>query len=48
MFRELIDEILNAILFVLIGMEVLQVVFSRGLLIAEPVAITLRVQPVER
>lgn len=39
MFWELIDEILNAILFVLIGMEVLLVVFSANLLIAGCVAV---------
>lgn len=33
-FWELIDEILNAVLFVLIGMEVLLIAFSRQLLIA--------------
>jgi CPA1 family monovalent cation:H+ antiporter len=36
MFWELIDEILNATLFVLIGMEVLLVVFSANLLIVKP------------
>ncbi|MCG6869051.1 MAG: sodium:proton antiporter [Gammaproteobacteria bacterium] len=39
MFWELIDEILNAILFVLIGMEVLLVVFSVNLLIAASLAV---------
>lgn len=39
MFWELIDEILNAILFVLIGMEVLLVVFSLDLLIAAGLAV---------
>lgn len=39
MFWELIDEILNATLFVLIGMEVLLVVFSTDLLIAASLAI---------
>ncbi len=39
MFWELIDEILNAILFVLIGMEVLLVAFSGNLLIAGCVAV---------
>jgi len=39
MFWELIDEILNAILFVLIGMEVLLVVFSVRELIAASVAV---------
>jgi CPA1 family monovalent cation:H+ antiporter len=40
MFWELIDEILNAMLFVLIGMEVLIVVFSANKLAAAGVAIT--------
>jgi CPA1 family monovalent cation:H+ antiporter len=39
MFWELIDEILNATLFVLIGMEVLLVVFSVNLLIAACLAV---------
>jgi len=39
MFWELIDEILNAVLFVLIGMEVLLVVFSAPELVAAGVAI---------
>ncbi len=39
MFWELIDEILNATLFVLIGMEVLLVVFSLNELIAASVAV---------
>jgi len=39
MFWELIDEILNAVLFVLIGMEVLLVVFSASELAAAGVAI---------
>ncbi len=39
MFWELIDEILNATLFVLIGMEVLLVVFSANLLIAASLAV---------
>jgi len=39
MFWELIDEILNAVLFVLIGMEVLLVVFSATELVAAGVAI---------
>jgi CPA1 family monovalent cation:H+ antiporter len=39
MFWELIDEILNATLFVLIGMEVLLVVFSISELIAAGVAV---------
>lgn len=39
MFWELIDEILNAVLFVLIGMEVLLVVFSASELAAAAVAI---------
>ncbi len=41
MFWELLDEILNAVLFVLIGMEVLLVVFSAGELVAAGVAITI-------
>ena len=39
MFWELIDEILNAVLFVLIGMEVLLVAFSANELVAAAVAI---------
>lgn len=39
MFWELLDEILNAVLFVLIGMEVLLVAFSLGELIAAGVAV---------
>ena len=39
MFWELIDEILNAVLFVLIGMEVLLITFTRPLLVAGAVAI---------
>ena len=39
MFWELIDEILNAVLFVLMGMEVLLVVFSANELVAAAVAI---------
>ncbi len=39
MFWELIDEILNAMLFVLIGMEVLLVVFSASKLAAAGVAV---------
>jgi CPA1 family monovalent cation:H+ antiporter len=39
MFWELLDEILNAMLFVLIGMEVLLVVFSVGELLAAGVAV---------
>jgi CPA1 family monovalent cation:H+ antiporter len=39
MFWELLDEILNAVLFVLIGMEVLLVTFSRGELVAVALAI---------
>ncbi len=39
MFWELIDEILNAVLFVLIGMEVLLIAFTRPLLVASAVAI---------
>jgi monovalent cation:H+ antiporter, CPA1 family len=41
MFWELLDEILNAVLFVLIGMEVLIISFSPGLLVAASVAIVL-------
>ena len=41
MFWELLDEILNAVLFVLIGMEVLLVVFSAGELVAAGVAIAI-------
>jgi CPA1 family monovalent cation:H+ antiporter len=39
MFWELIDEILNAVLFVLIGMEVLLISFSMSLLLAGAVAV---------
>jgi CPA1 family monovalent cation:H+ antiporter len=39
MFWELIDEILNATLFVLIGMEVLLVVFSANLVVAAGLAV---------
>ena len=39
MFWELIDEILNAVLFVLIGMEVLLITFSPSLLLAGAVAV---------
>lgn len=39
MFWELLDEILNAVLFVLIGMEVLLVTFSRGEWLATGVAV---------
>jgi CPA1 family monovalent cation:H+ antiporter len=39
MFWELVDEMLNAVLFVLIGMEVLLVVFSTGVLIAAGLAV---------
>ena len=39
MFWELIDEILNAILFVLIGMEVLLIEFSRPVIIAGAAAV---------
>lgn len=39
MFWELVDEILNATLFVLIGMEVLLIAFSRNELVAAGVAI---------
>jgi len=38
-FWELVDEILNAVLFVLIGLEVLVVVYTRGHLIASVIAI---------
>lgn len=43
LFWELVDEILNAVLFVLIGMEVLLVTFSFGILVAAlvTVAVTL-------
>lgn len=39
MFWELLDEILNAVLFVLIGMEVLLIAFSASILIAGAIAI---------
>jgi CPA1 family monovalent cation:H+ antiporter len=39
MFWELLDEILNAVLFVLIGMEVLLVAFSVGVFVAAGVAV---------
>jgi CPA1 family monovalent cation:H+ antiporter len=39
MFWELVHEILNAMLFVLIGMEVLLVVFSANVLVAAGVAL---------
>ncbi len=39
MFWELIDEILNAVLFVLIGMEVLLVTFSGGVFVAGVIAV---------
>jgi CPA1 family monovalent cation:H+ antiporter len=39
MFWELVHEILNAMLFVLIGMEVLLVVFSANVLVATGVAL---------
>jgi CPA1 family monovalent cation:H+ antiporter len=39
MFWELLDEILNAVLFVLIGMEVLLVVFSASELVAASLAV---------
>jgi CPA1 family monovalent cation:H+ antiporter len=39
MFWELLDEILNAVLFVLIGMEVLLVTFSRGEVLGTGVAV---------
>ena len=39
MFWELLDEILNAVLFVLIGMEVLLVAFSFNVLLAASVAV---------
>ncbi len=38
MFWELLDEILNAVLFVLIGMEVLLISFSAGIFVAAAVA----------
>ncbi len=41
LFWELIDEILNAVLFVLIGMEVVLVSFSAGTLVAAAAAIAL-------
>jgi CPA1 family monovalent cation:H+ antiporter len=41
LFWELLDEILNAVLFVLIGMEVLIISFSPGILVAAVVAIVL-------
>ena len=41
MFWELIDEILNAVLFVLIGLEVLLIAFSGPLLLAGAVAIVI-------
>ncbi|MEO8005564.1 MAG: sodium:proton antiporter [Betaproteobacteria bacterium] len=41
MFWELIDEILNAMLFVLIGMEVLLIAFSAGELVAVSVAVAI-------
>ena len=41
MFWELIDEILNAMLFVLIGMEVLLIAFSAGELVAVVVAVAI-------
>ncbi len=40
LFWELVDEILNAVLFVLIGMEVLVVAFSLNSLVAAAVALT--------
>jgi len=39
MFWELLDEILNAVLFVLIGMEVLLVTFTRGEFIGAAIAV---------
>lgn len=39
MFWELLDEILNAVLFVLIGMEVLLVSFSAGIFVGAAVAV---------
>lgn len=39
MFWELIDEILNAVLFVLIGMEVLLIAFSQPLVVAGAAAV---------
>jgi CPA1 family monovalent cation:H+ antiporter len=41
MFWELVDEILNAVLFVLIGMEVLLVAFSWSLMLATSAAIAI-------
>lgn len=41
LFWELLDEILNAVLFVLIGMEVLIISFSPGILVAAGAAIVL-------
>lgn len=39
LFWELLDEILNAVLFVLVGMEVIVIHFSHGLWLAAPLAI---------
>jgi CPA1 family monovalent cation:H+ antiporter len=39
MFWELVDEILNALLFVLIGMEVLLITWSASMLVAGAVAV---------
>ena len=39
MFWELLDEILNAVLFVLIGMEVVLVSFSAGIFVGAAVAV---------
>jgi monovalent cation:H+ antiporter, CPA1 family len=41
LFWELLDEILNAVLFVLIGMEVLIITFSPGILVGAGLAIVL-------
>ncbi len=41
MFWELLDEILNAVLFVLIGMEVLLVAFSASVLVAGTIAVAI-------
>lgn len=39
MFRELVDEILNAVLFVLIGLEVIVVRFPEGIALAQGLTI---------
>ncbi len=44
-FWELLDELLNAILFVLIGLEMLVLTFSRGLLFAGLLAIPVLLWP---